>query len=100
MMLIQHSFNSDWLSNTQSRVRQADWLMLEYNEKATLNINMPYYFPFHKEDNTRLKESNQTQDKSGVEHKNDGLSNGGFSSPMWQLHITTIHVILIILLLV
>ena len=28
--------------NTHSRVLQADWLILENNEKATLNINMPY----------------------------------------------------------
>ena len=40
MMLIQHSVNSDWLFNTQSRVLQTDWLMLENNEKATLNINI------------------------------------------------------------
>ena len=38
MMLIQH-----WLPNTQSRVQQAYWLILESNEKATLNINMPYW---------------------------------------------------------
>ena len=43
MMLIQHSVNSDWLLNTQSRVLQADWFILEINEKATLNINMSYY---------------------------------------------------------
>ena len=43
MMRIQHSVNSDWLFNTQSRVLQADWLILEFNEKATLNINnFPY----------------------------------------------------------
>ena len=42
MMLIQHSVNSDWLVDTQSREPQADWLILENNEKATLNINMPY----------------------------------------------------------
>ena len=36
MMLIQPSVNSDWLFNTQSRVLQADWLILETNEKATL----------------------------------------------------------------
>ena len=42
MMLIQHSVNSDWLVNTQSRVLQTDWFKLEINEKATLNINMPY----------------------------------------------------------
>ena len=33
---------SDWLFNTQSRALQADWLILENNEKATLNINMTY----------------------------------------------------------
>ena len=38
----QHSVNSDWQFNTQSRVLQADWLMLENTEKVTLNINMPY----------------------------------------------------------
>ena len=43
MMLIQHSVNSDWLFNTQSKVLQADWFILEINEKATLNINMPYW---------------------------------------------------------
>ena len=44
MMLIQHfTVNSDWLFATQSRVLQADWLILEINEKATLNINMPYF---------------------------------------------------------
>ena len=32
----------DWLFNTKSRVLQADWLILENDEKATLNINMPY----------------------------------------------------------
>ena len=44
--LILHSVNSDWLFNTQSRVLQADWLMLENDEKATLNINMPYFQRF------------------------------------------------------
>ena len=33
----------DWLSNTQSRVPQADWLMLVNNEKATFNIKMPFW---------------------------------------------------------
>ena len=42
MMLIQHSDNSDWLFSTWSRLLQADWLILENNETATLNINMPY----------------------------------------------------------
>ena len=42
MMLLQHSVNRDRLFNTQSRVLQADWFILEINEKATLNINMPY----------------------------------------------------------
>ena len=39
----KHSVNADWLFNTQSRVLQADWFILEINEKATLNINMPYW---------------------------------------------------------
>ena len=34
---------SDWPINTQSRVLQADWLILVINEKATLNINPSYY---------------------------------------------------------
>ena len=38
MIPIQHSVKSDWLLNAQSRVLQADWLVLENNEKATLNI--------------------------------------------------------------
>mgnify|MGYP001796339242 len=42
MMLIEHSVNSDWLFNTQSRVLQAYWFILEVNEIATLNIKMPY----------------------------------------------------------
>ena len=33
---------SDWLFNTKSRVLQADWLIVENNEKAALHINMPY----------------------------------------------------------
>ena len=44
MMLIQHSVNSDWLSNIQSRVLQADWFISENNEKATLSVNMPYSY--------------------------------------------------------
>ena len=43
MMLIEHSVDSDWLFNTQSRVLQAYWFIMEIDEKATLNINMPYY---------------------------------------------------------
>ena len=42
MMLIQNSVNSYWLFNTQSRVLRAGWLRWENNEKATLDINMPY----------------------------------------------------------
>ena len=42
MMLIQYLFDSDWLFNTHSRVLQADWLILENNEKETFSINMPY----------------------------------------------------------
>ena len=45
IMLIQHSVNSDWLCNTQSRALQADWFILEINEQATFKINMPYYIP-------------------------------------------------------
>ena len=45
IMLIQHPANSDWLLSTQSRVLQADWLILENNERATLNINMPFWCP-------------------------------------------------------
>ena len=33
---------SDSLFKTQSRVLQDDWLILENNKKATLNINMPF----------------------------------------------------------
>mgnify|MGYP001803059933 FL=1 len=44
MILGQHSVRSDWQFNTQLRVLQADWLISENNEKATLNINMPYYY--------------------------------------------------------
>ena len=33
----------DSMFNTQSRVLQADWLTLDNDEKATLDINMPYY---------------------------------------------------------
>ena len=43
MIPIQHSVNSDWLFNTQSKVLQAGWFMLEINEKTTLNISMPYH---------------------------------------------------------
>ena len=41
MMLIQNSVIFDWLFNTQSRVLQGDWFILEINEKTTLNVNMP-----------------------------------------------------------
>ena len=33
---------SDWLFDTQSRLLQADWLILENTKIATLNINVPY----------------------------------------------------------
>ena len=42
MMLIQHSVKSDWLFNTQPRVLQADWFILEVKEKATLDIFVFY----------------------------------------------------------
>ena len=45
-MLMQQSVNSDWLSNTQPRKLQPDWFILEINEKATLNIIMPYWYTF------------------------------------------------------
>ena len=38
MMFIQHSVYSDWLFNTQTKVVQAYWFILEINEKAMLNI--------------------------------------------------------------
>ena len=41
MMFIQHSVNSGqfwWLFNTQTKVVQASWFILEINEKAMLNI--------------------------------------------------------------
>ena len=41
-MIAQPPVKSYWLFNTPSRVLQADWLILENDEKATLNINMPY----------------------------------------------------------
>ena len=41
MMLIQYSVNSDWLIITQARVLQAYCSIVEINEKAALNINMP-----------------------------------------------------------
>ena len=41
MILTKHLVNSDWLFNTQPRVLQADWFILEINEKANLNMNMP-----------------------------------------------------------
>ena len=36
------ALQTDWLINTQSRVLQADWIISEINEKATVNIDMPY----------------------------------------------------------
>ena len=38
---IQSKF--DWLFNTQSRVQQGDWWIMDNKEKATWNINMPYF---------------------------------------------------------
>ena len=38
---INTQLKSDWMFNTQNRVLQSDWLILEDNE--TLNINMPDY---------------------------------------------------------
>ena len=42
IMLIQHSVSSDWLLNTPLSVHQADWFVVEINDEATSNINMPH----------------------------------------------------------
>ena len=42
LMLIQCISKPDWLFNTQLREHRADWLIWPINEKATLNIDMPY----------------------------------------------------------
>ena len=46
MILTQHSVNSDWLFNTQLWDEYCTLVgfLLEINEKATLNIIMPYWF--------------------------------------------------------
>ena len=49
MIVIKNAYTtvkskSDWLFNTQSTVLQADWLILESDEKATLYINKPYLY--------------------------------------------------------
>ena len=43
MLHLNTQSKSDRLLNTQTRVLQADWLTLENNEKATLDINMHYF---------------------------------------------------------
>ena len=43
MLHLNTQSKSDRLLNTQRRVLQADWLTLENNEKATLDINMHYF---------------------------------------------------------
>ena len=43
MMLIQLSVNSTWPFNTHSKVLQADWSILEIDEKVSLNIEMSYF---------------------------------------------------------
>ena len=35
--------NPDWLFYTQSGMLQIDWLILENNENAILNVNVPYW---------------------------------------------------------
>ena len=47
MMLIAPSVNSDWPYNTQSRELQADWFILEMNEKAILQIDILNEIPTH-----------------------------------------------------
>ena len=44
LLLLNHQWSinsnqskSDWLSSTQSRILRVDWLILEYNEKATFS---------------------------------------------------------------
>ena len=41
-MLIQNSVEIWLVVHNQSRMLQADWLILENNEKASLNVNMSY----------------------------------------------------------
>ena len=41
LCLYDSQSKSDWLFNTQSRVLQAGWLMMENDEKEGLTINMP-----------------------------------------------------------
>ena len=40
--LLNIQSRSVWLFTTQSRVLQADWLILGNNEKATVNFNVPH----------------------------------------------------------
>ena len=45
---MMHIYNNtqpkyDWLFNTHSRVLQDDWMILENDEKASLNIKMPIW---------------------------------------------------------
>ena len=47
MWLCATPSNSDWLLHTQSRILQADWIMLDNSKKKkTLYINMPYFPDF------------------------------------------------------
>ena len=39
------AYTALWLFNTQSRVQQADQFIFQINEKASLNIDMPYLPP-------------------------------------------------------
>ena len=41
MMLIRYS-NSDWLFMTQSRVLQADWMIMANIERVTIHICRPF----------------------------------------------------------
>ena len=42
MMPVQNLVKNDWLFKNQTRALQTDRLILENDEKATLNVNMPY----------------------------------------------------------
>ena len=41
MIIYATQSNFDWLFITQSTVRQADWLILENDEKAIVHIGIP-----------------------------------------------------------
>ena len=54
--------NFDWLFNTLSRVLQVDWVILEINEKATLNITCPIFCSLLTQASSTI---NKTKSKQG-----------------------------------